>query len=74
MSSDDNEAFEDHFGRHPIHNLPFLSDDMLPPLVVDSAAILAALKAFPKCSSPGASRLLAQHLIDFITGTISPDA
>ena len=40
-------------------------------MVVDSAAILAAHKAFPKGSSLGASRLQAQHLIDAISGTIS---
>ena len=73
-SSDVNEAFEELVGRHLIHNLPSLSDDISPSLVVDSAAILAALKAFPKCSSPGASILRAQHLIDAISGTISPDA
>ena len=73
-SSDDNEAFEELVGRHLIHNLPFLSDDIPPSLVVDSAAILAALKAFPKGSSSGASRLRTQHFIDAISGTISPDA
>ena len=57
-----------------IHNLLSLSDDISLFLVVGSAAIHAALKAFPKGSSPRASRLRAQHLIDAISGTISLDA
>ena len=73
-SSDDNKAFEELIGRHPIHNLPSLSDNIPPSLVVDSAAILAAPKAFPKGSRPGASRLHGQHLIDAISGSISLDA
>ena len=62
----DDEGFQELVGRHPIHNLPSLSDDITPSLFVDSAAILAALKMFPNGSSPGASRLWAQHLIDAI--------
>ena len=42
-SLDDNEAFEELVGRHPIHNLPSLSGDISLSLVVNSAAILAAL-------------------------------
>ena len=56
-ASDDNEAFEELVGRHPTHNLPSLSDDIPPFLVVDSAAVLAALKAFPK--------VRVQELLDY---------
>jgi len=37
--------------------------------VVDESAILSCLKAFPRGTSPGWSRLRAQHLLDEIVST-----
>ena len=59
--------------RHPTHPVPELLDVGCP-LVVNEASVLAALKAFPRGTSPGFSGLRAQHLLDGITGTTSPSA
>ena len=37
-------------------------------------SVLAALRGFPKASSPGASQLQCQHLLDAIDGNTSPSA
>ena len=37
-------------------------------------SVLALLQAFPRASSPGASRLNSQHLFDAILGTTTPSA
>ena len=42
--------------------------------MVESTAVLAALRAFPKATSPGASKLHAQHILDAVSGTIAPAA
>ena len=44
------------------------------PLIVDGSMVLNCLQAFPKGTSPGASKLHAQHLLDAIAGTAAPDA
>ena len=44
------------------------------PLTVDESMVLKCLQAFPKGTSPGASKLRAQHLLDAITGTTAPAA
>ena len=36
--------------------------------------MLAALRAFPKATSPGAAKLRAQHILDAVSGTIAPAA
>ena len=36
--------------------------------------VLSCLQAFPKGTSPGASKLCAQHLLDAIAGSIVPSA
>ena len=37
--------------------------------MVDESAVLSCLKAFPRGTSPGWSRLCVQHLLDEIVGT-----
>ena len=73
-SEDDNEALDELVERHPTHPLPTVSDEMPLPLSVDSVSVLSALNAFPNGSSPGSSKLRAQHLIDATSGNISLDA
>ena len=67
------EAFQELLKRHPSHSLPNLSINCPPSLTVDSVAILS-LKAFPRSTSPGGSKLRAQHLIDATVCNVSPDA
>ena len=72
--NDDISALDDLRLRHPTHDLPHWSDNVPPPLVVDSTAVMATLQAFPRGSSPGGSKLRPQHLLDAICGTSSPFA
>jgi len=60
--------------RHPFHPPPSVSVDPKPALVVDESAVLSCLKAFPKGTSQGWSRLRAQHLLDAIVGTTAPSS
>ena len=69
---DDTSALEDIRCRHPCHHLYPWSDTHPIPQVVDTAAVLDGLRSFPKGTSPGSSKLRVQHLLDAITGTISP--
>ena len=71
VAHDDTSALEDLRCRHPSRDLPPWSDNLPPPLVVDTAAVFAGLRSFPKGTSPGSSKLRVQHLLDVITGTIS---
>ena len=73
-SRDDPSVFTELKHRHPIHTLPDWSEDIPSPLVVDSQAVLHALEAFPRDTSPGFSQLRAQHLLDAIRCTSAPDA
>ena len=68
------KAFEELLSRHPFHPPPSVSIDLKPALVVDESAVLSCLKAFPKGTSPGWSRLRAQHLLDAIVGTTAPSS
>ena len=70
----DTKAFEELLSRHPFHPPPSVSIDLKPALVVDESAVLSCLKAFPKGTSPGWSRLRAQHLLDAIVGTTAPSS
>ena len=45
-----------------------------PALTVDDSMVLSCLRAFPKGTSPGASKLCAQHLLDVIAGSTAPAA
>ena len=60
----DTEALDELLQHHPQHILPDWSDDIPPPLTVSSESVLSALRDFPKASSPGASQLRCQHLLD----------
>ena len=71
-SNDDISALDALRQRHPARDLPHWSDNVPPPLVVDSTAVMATLQAFPRGSSPGGSKLRPQHLLDAISGTSSP--
>jgi len=45
-----------------------------PALTVDNSMVLSCLRAFPKGTSPGASKLCAQHMLDAIAGSTAPVA
>ena len=57
------DALLDLLQRHPQRDLPTFAEDLPPPLAVHSNAVLTALKAFPRGTSPGASQLRHQHLL-----------
>ena len=73
-SHDDQSALEDLRLHHPCHDLPVWCHNIPPSLVVDSAAVIAALQVFLRKSSPGGSKLRSQHLLNAIVGTSSPFA
>jgi len=50
------------------------SKPTVPALTVNKSMVLSFLQAFPKGISPGASKLLAQHLLDAIAGSTAPTA
>ena len=68
-SPDDQGTLNEMQDRHSKADLPPWSDDIPPPLVVDDTVVMAALRLFPRGSSPGGSKLRAQHLVDAIQGT-----
>ena len=65
----DPDALQDLLQRHPQHDLPAFSEDLPAPLAIDSIAVLTALRAFPRGTSPGGSQLRAQHLLDRPVGS-----
>ena len=73
-STDDPKALSDLAARHPHHALPVLPQDYVqpPPIVASPDSVLSALRSFPQGSSPGGSRLRAQHLLDATAGSSSP--
>ena len=73
-SNEDKDALNDLLRRHPQSSLPMSSETLPPALTVDSPAIIAALRAFPRGSSLGFSKLRAQHLLDATVGTIAPSS
>ena len=67
---DDDSAFDDLLCRHP--SLPCPDENTMPSkpaVTVDSSMVLSCLQAFPKVTSPEASKLCAQHLLDAIAGS-----
>ena len=58
--------------RHSERDLPHVSDDMPSSLACDSTSVLNALKAFPRSTSPGGSKLRAQHLLNAVAGSVAP--
>ena len=75
-STDDTKALSDLAARQPHHALPVLPQDYVqpPPIVASPDLVLSALRSFPQVSSPGGSRLRAQHLLDTTAGSSSPAA
>ena len=71
---DDKDVIIELQDRHPSHSPPVWSDNIPPPLTVDSSSVLNALRAFPRGTSPGASQMHAQHLLDAIDGISTPSA
>jgi len=70
---DDDSAYKDLLARHPSSPCPDSgAKSTVPALTVDESMVLTCLRAFPKGTSPGASKLRAQHLLDAITGTTAP--
>ena len=75
-SSDNMEALNELVSCHPKHPLLSRPDDysVPPPISVDSEAVLMALSAFPRGTSPGGTQLRAQHLLDAVVGNTAPAA
>ena len=70
----DDSAFQELLHRHPVSDQPSCSAPKTASLVVDESAVLACLKGFPRGTSPGASGLRAQHLLDAVSGHTAPSA
>ena len=60
--------------RHPQSLLPFHSSDVPPPLIVQSSTVLAALRSFPRGTSPGSFGLCPQHLLGAVCSNTAPAA
>ena len=73
-SPSDDEALQDMLRRHPRQDVPEWSNSSPAPLVVEPEFVFASLRGFPRGSSPGSSKLRAQHLVDAISGTTVPAA
>ena len=72
---DDDSAYEDLLHRHSSSPCPDVSVlPSKPALTVDDSMVLSCLRAFPKGTSPGTSKLRAQHLLDVIVGSTAPAA
>ena len=67
-SPSDGEALQGMLRRHPRQGMPEWSDSSPAPFVVEPEFVFAALRGFPRGSSPGSSKLRAQHLVDPISG------
>ena len=75
-SADNVEALNDIIARHPHHSPPTQSDNhtISPSININLCGVTFALKRFPHGSSPGGSKLRAQHLLDITSGSSSPYA
>ena len=73
VNPNNKKAHEELRQRHPAHAVPGHTDEIPSPLSASLDAVLAALQSFPRGSSPGASQLNSQHLLDAI-GTTTPSA
>ena len=69
-SPSDEAAYQEMIHGHPQKDVPQWSDSMPAPLVVDTQLVLAALKGFPRGSSPESSKLRAQHIVDAVVGQL----
>lgn len=72
---DDDSTYKDLLDRHPSSPCPGVGEKSnVPSLTVDESMVLTCLQAFSKGTSPGASKLHAQHLLDAIVGSTAPAA
>ena len=71
---DDNNAYQDLLKRHPCSSCPIVTSPSQSSLTIDESMVLICLRAFPKGTSPGASKLRAQHLLHAIAGSTAPAA
>ena len=72
---DDDSAYQDLLKRHPTSPCPDSNDfPSAPSVTVDDSMVLSCLKGFPKGTSPGASKLHAQHWLDAVSGSTAPAA
>jgi len=72
---DDDDAFQDLLKRHPPSPCPEPTDSTShSSFIVDESMVLSCLRGFPKGTSPGASKLRAQHLLDAVAGSTAPAA
>ena len=76
MADKNDLAFQELLQRHPVSDPPSCSAPKTASLVVDESAVLICLKGFPRGTgtSPGASGLWAQHLLDAVSGHTAPSA
>ena len=70
----DDSAYQDLLKRHPYSSCPNDFSPNKTAFTVDESLVMACLLAFPKGTSPGASKLRAQHLLDAIAGSTTPAA
>jgi len=70
----DDSAFQELLERHPKSDLPCCSAPESFSLTVNESAVVVRLKGFPRGTSPGASGLRAQHLVDVIGGHTTSSA
>ena len=70
----DDLAFQELLERHPTSDPPTCPAPESASLTVDESAVIRCLKEFPRGTSPGASGLRAQHLLDVISGHTTSSA
>ena len=69
------QSLKDLLNRDPTSPCLDSSDfPSTPSVTVDDSMVLSCLKGFPNCTSPGASKLRAQHLLDVVSNSTAPAA
>ena len=74
VGHDDNYTYQDLLKHHPCSSCPSDTSSSQLFLTVDELMVLSCLCAYPKGTSPGASKLWAQHLLDTVVGRTAPAA
>ena len=74
VGHDDNYTYQDLLKHHPCSSCPSDTSSSQLFLTVDESMVLFCLRAYPKGTSPGASKLWAQHLLDTVVGRTAPAA
>jgi len=70
----DDSAFQELLEHHPTSDPPTISALESASLTFDESAVLMCLKGFPRCTSPGASCSLAQHILYVVSGHTTSSA